>query len=285
MGLFDRIFGKREEEAAAAATAAIPSAVANASTAAPIEEYDEIEPELLEVMARLKGRAAPAKPVKALATVLYPVTAAIVADERRKEIARRKAEEEALKNPQPGQKMPDGTIYLGQYTPKDRDGKSLSKTFNVFAAAEDLPETMKYVDAVKYIASKYKAHGYDGTNYATDKELYAAIKSGSYNGGWIIPTRDILHGKDIDGKETTPDNILAHKDKGSFKDTFKTAASSGSDYPDWYWSSTENRDNSSNVWNVRLSDGNDDWNHKDNNRLSCRPVRLVEVSTPRPGAG
>ncbi len=180
--------------------------------------------------------------------------------------------------PESGQKMPDGTIYLGQYSPKDRDGKSLSKTFNVYAAPEDLPETMKYVDAVKHIAKLKKWNGYDGTNYATDKELYAAIKSGTYNGGWIIPTRDILDGKDVDGKDTTPDNILAHKDKGAFKEAkhaFKTAASSGSDFPDWYWSSTENRDDLSFVWVVRLSFGNGVWGRKDDVRLSCRPVRLV----------
>lgn len=202
--------------------------------------------------------------------LLYPISAAISA-------ACKKAEEAALKNPQPGQKMPDGTIYLGQYKPKDRDGKSLSKTFNVFAAPEDLPDTMKYFDAVKLIAKLKKWYGYDGTNYATDKELYAAIKSGSYNGGWIIPTRDILHGKDVDGKDTTPDNIFAHKDKGSFKGTLKMAEFSGSDCPGWYWSSTEDRDYATGVWFVRLSEGDAFWLNKDNSHLSCRPVRLVEA--------
>lgn len=185
---------------------------------------------------------------------------------------------EAPQPPEAGQKMPDGTIYLGQYKPKDHDGNSLSKAFNVFAAPEDLPETMRYVGAVKHIARLKKWNGYDGTNYATDKELYAAIKSGSYNGGWVIPTRDILHGKDVDGKETTPDNILAHKDKGSLKGTFKmTASGDGSDFPVWYWSSTEDRDYPSGVWVVRFSDGYGVWLLKDDSRLSCRPVRLVEA--------
>ncbi len=43
-------------------------------------------------------------------------------------------------------------VYLGQYKPQDRDGNSLGKVFNVFAAPQDLPDTMKYVDAVKHIA-------------------------------------------------------------------------------------------------------------------------------------
>src|SRR5262249_47246471 len=147
---------------------------------------------------------------------------------------------------QPGDLVPGEGVYLGTYRPTDRDGHSLCKTFNVFAAPEDLPETMKYVDAVKHIAKLNNWNGYEGTNYATDKEFYAAIKNGSYNGGWIIPTRDILHGKDVDGKDTTPDNIFSSKDKGAFKHkkhAFKMAASSGSDFADGYWSSTENRGN------------------------------------------
>jgi len=194
--------------------------------------------------------------------------------------------------PEPGERVAGQGIYLGVYTPKDRNGKSLSKTFNVFAAPEDLPETMKYVDAVKHIAKLKDWNGFDGTNYATDKELYAAIKSGSYNGGWIIPTRELLVGTEPDGesgvrkgKVIQPDNLFDHQNKGAFKGTFKTAASSGSDYPGWYWSSTENRDNPSHVWGVRFSDGDEGWDRKDNNLLSCRPVRLVEasVSVPAPG--
>jgi hypothetical protein len=144
---------------------------------------------------------------------------------------------------------------------------------------------MKYVDTVKHIAGLKNWHGHDGTNYATDKEIYAALKDGSYKGGWIIPPRELLVGTEPDGpggvrKGTViqPDNILAHKDKGVLKDTFKTATASGSDYPNypsWYWSSTEYRVFPSSVWVVRFSDGYEYWLLKDDLRLSCRPVRLV----------
>ena len=50
---------------------------------------------------------------------------------------------------------------------------------------------------------------------------------------------------------------------------------SGSDYPYSYWSSTPDRDYPTYVVNVRFSDGLEYWNHKDNFRLSCRPVRLA----------
>jgi hypothetical protein len=192
--------------------------------------------------------------------------------------------EARLRNLQPGDIADDGTIYLGRYAPVDRNGNSLSKTFNVYAAPEDLPETMKYVDAVKHIAQLKKWHGYDGTNYPTDKEIYAALKDGSYKGGWIIPTRELLVGTEPDGesgvrkgKVIQPDNLFDHQNKGAFKGTFKTAASSGSGFPVWYWSSTEHRDDPFDVWVVRLSDGNGDWFRKDYGRLSCRPVRLAPV--------
>jgi len=173
----------------------------------------------------------------------------------------------------------DQGVYIGQYSPKDRDGRSLGKIFNVFAAPQDLPDTMKYVDAVKHIAALNNWYGFDGTNYATDKELYQALDNGSYNGGWIIPTRDLLYGKDVNGNAIQPDNLYAYKDKGDLAGTFCVAASSGSDYPDWYWwSSTEHRDDPSNVHIVRFSDGYEGWNPKDGYRLSCRPVRLVAAS-------
>lgn len=57
--------------------------------------------------------------------------------------------------------------------------------------------------------------------------------------------------------------------------TFCVSGNGGSVFPDWYWSSTENRDDSSCVHVVRFSDGYEFWGHKDNGRLSCRPVRLV----------
>jgi hypothetical protein len=247
----------------------------NAASAVAAEEYDVISEGFLRDIARLKGRA-PVEGVPVLASVLYPVSAAIAADERKKEAARKKAEEEALKNPTPGQEIPGQGIFLGTWQPE-----GLSQKFNVFAAPEDLPDTMKYVEAVKHLAGRKGWHGHDGTNYATDKEFRQALGNGSYakeGSGWIIPPRELLTGKDADGNMVQPDNLLAAFNKGVLKG-IKTAAS-GSDYPDWYWSSTEYRVLPSDVLIVRFSDGNENWDLKDYVRLSCRPVRLVQVAVP-----
>ena len=54
---------------------------------------------------------------------------------------------------------------------------------------------------------------------------------------------------------------------------FLTALGSGVDSPHWYWSSTEYRGYADYVYDVRLSDGTEGWDRKDDGRLSCRPVR------------
>ena len=192
--------------------------------------------------------------------------------------------EEAIANAKPGQLVSGQGVYIGKYQPKDREGNSLGKIFNAFASPEDLTNksgkkaTFIYVDAVKRIAELKDWNGFDGTNYATDKELYKALKDGSYTGGWIIPPRELLSGTDVDGeKDVQKDNLYAHKDKGSFKGTFTTAAArGGSVFFQWYWSCTKDRGHPSGVWNADFSDGFEDWHHKDI-RLSCRPVLLVEV--------
>jgi hypothetical protein len=247
--------------------------------------------EMRDAIARLKGRelSDDAETVKTSAAEILPISKEIAEEERLQEAARKKAEEEkALKNPQPGQMIAGQGVFLGQWQPKDRGGKSLGKIFNVFAAPQDLTggifgwkKTFKYVDAVKRIAKLKAWNGFDGTNYATDKELYQAIEDGSYDGGWLIPTRDILVGTDIDGNTTQPDNLFAHQNKGAFKGTFKKAASSDFIFSDhWYHSSTEHRDDPSAVWAVRFSDDCALKLPRDIIPSRCRPVRVVEVLRP-----
>lgn len=197
--------------------------------------------------------------------------------EEQKKVETAAAEIKFFKNLQPGQMVDGQGVFLGRYAPKDREGNSLNKIFNVFAAPQDLPDRMKYIDVVKHIAQMKEWYGFDGTNYENDKEICKALKDGSYKGGWIIPPLDILVGHDVDRKKTTADNLYAHKNKGYLKDTFHTAESLGSTYPDWYWSSTEDHDSSLGVHSIRFSDAYDNWDNKDGSRLSCRPVRLVEV--------
>lgn len=173
-----------------------------------------------------------------------------------------------------GQLIEGEGIYLGQYKPKNHGIKNLKVTFNIFAAPTDLlPKCMTYDAIVKHIAQLKNWHGHDGTNYASDTNLYKALENGSYNGGWIIPTSDMLHGKGqiggYYGEDATPDSLWAHKDVGAFKGAFNRLG--------WYLSSTPFHTYEDKVWRAALSM---DWRlldgaHKKEQPGYCRPVRLV----------
>jgi hypothetical protein len=214
-----------------------------------------------------------------------PYAAAVAANNHAQEEARKKAEAKVFRTAKPGQTMPDGTIFLGKYTLKDGGDDSLSQTFNVFAAPEDLPETMRYIDAVEHISKLKGWHGHDGTHYANDTEINKALKDGSYDGGWVIPPRKLLSGTEVDrvvacheAPIVQPDNLFDRRNKGSFQNTFKMATDIDNGWEDTlcaYWSSTEvTRPYTYCFWVTNFSDGSEIWHNKDVDRLNCRPVRF-----------
>jgi len=234
------------------------------------EKTADINADLLKDIARLKGQpAGEAKPQPM--SVLYPVSAAVWL----------KAEKEALKNPVSGQRMPDGSVYLGKYWLDDPGDKSLTLEFNVFAAKEDLPDGPRtYNDTVKYMSQLKGWNGHDGAGYKNDKGLYRALREGTYDGKWIIPTIGMLNGGERNAEAMMPDNIIArNKVDSAFKETFKKDGLDGNDAPHWYWSSSEAVRKS--IYNVcpysHFFLYDDD---KDRKRLSCRPVRLVPCKGP-----
>ncbi len=229
-----------------------------------------IDHELLQAIASVNGGITP---TKAEGVELFPVS-----------VAMRKAREAASKIYNVGDLIPDQGVYLGKYSPVDREGRSLGKVFNVFAAPQDLPDVMTYAETVKYIAGLEKWYGFNGTNYQNDKEIYAALEDGSYNGGWVIPPRELVVGTEPDGKTgirmgkvIQPDNLFNHQNVGVFKGTFKTDASGSIHFRDCYWSSTEYREKPTEECFVQFSSGTEEFVSKNIFLMSCRPVRLVEV--------
>jgi hypothetical protein len=206
--------------------------------------------------------------------------------DRERAAARKQAEAEALKQAQIGQTIAGKGVYLGGWKPRDRDGNSLGKAFNVFAAPEDLTDESgkKLVATFKKAAERITAlrnwHGHDGGDFANDTALYQGLADGSAIGKWFIPTRDLLVGTDLNGSKVRADNLYANKDKGDLKGTFTTAGYGGNrEYPVWYWSCTENLVYQSCIWNCRFSVGDGDCGPIDTTRLSCRPCR-VEALIP-----
>jgi len=183
-----------------------------------------------------------------------------------------------------GELVPDKGIFAGVWEPKDRQGNSLGKRYNVFAAPEDLTDSsgkkvlLKFKDAAREVANLKNWHGHNGAGVANDTALYEALRDGSYNGGWFIPTRDLLGskdgGKDVDDNVVHDETLYKHRNTGAFANTFQMVDKSSSDIGEYYWSCSEHRDDSVYVWYARFTDGGGGWLHKGSHRLSCRPCRV-----------
>lgn len=205
---------------------------------------------------------------------------------------RKEAEEEAERNRlEPGKLIPGQGVYIGTWELKDRQGNGLGKIFNVFAAPQNLTDAsgkellLTFNETVARVSSLKKWHGHDGAGYATDTELFDALKNGDYHGEWFIPTGEIMFGaNDIDGMRGHPDNIFVHRNTGALKGTFDRAvhnAYSGyqerNDFLTYYWTCTEYRHNPFYMMGYNMYATDITWRGKDLERMRCRPVRLVEV--------
>ena len=254
------------------------------TTPAGVVEYAVMPKALRVAAATLKGRPVVSDEAvaKVLVTDAFPISAALVLAERQKADQDARAAEEALKNLRPGHLAGDKGIFIGTWQPKDRDGRSLGKTFNVFAAPEDLDPSdtsgkncRTFENAAKEVGNRRNWHGHDGIFCENDTALYSALKDGSAIGKWFIPTRELLHGKDIDGKDSRDKHLYGLQNEGDLKGTFTTEDDAPSPMiPNRYWSCTERRGYSTDVWIVRFSDGGGGWNYKGINRMSCRPCRV-----------
>lgn len=172
------------------------------------------------------------------------------------------------REPAPGVLVPRKGVYLGVWSPRDRSGKSLGKTFNLYAAPHDLGLDEQgrgsklfttYGGTVKAVGKIIDLMGHAGAKYKNDTELYKALRDGSYKGEWFIPTLDILNGKDVGGSVVQNDHLFAYRHTGALAGTFTSVGNRISELAHWYWSCQEIPDNPHGVYAVRLSDGVDEW--------------------------
>lgn len=170
-----------------------------------------------------------------------------------------------------GELVKDEGIFLGQYEPRAPAGESLGRVFNVFAAPVDLPGQNTYQDAATAVSRLRHWQGHDGDRYYADEDgIRAALENGSYQGGWIIPPRDILVGT---VKEVMTDSLYGSRNERAFANTF---ARSGRTNAEWYWSSTRQTPESNDVWIQRFkAEGEGKFFSKEGSALEVRPVRLV----------
>ena len=175
-----------------------------------------------------------------------------------------------------GQMVKGKGIYFGVQEITTKGG--LTQTFDLYAAPEDLTDAQDeklvttYNKAVIALNEKKDWHGHHGECFENSEELEEALVNGTYKGGWFIPTKEILHGRNTNGDEVQSDNLYNHREKMPSGSEFITT-NNESDLAHWYWSSTEHPDDSSRVSSVDFTDGDDDWDGKGGYELSTRPVR------------
>ena len=166
-------------------------------------------------------------------------------------------------------------IFAGMWEPKDREGRSIGKRFKVFAREKDLTDAsgsrkvFTFKEAVQEVCKLP-----DGGNFWNDTELYNALKQGMGLGQWFIPPRELLHGLDVDGSKVRDQHLYGLRDEGDFRGTYTTDRGNSKDFPHYYWSCTEVRDFSPDVWASSFSGGGVDCFYIAHDRLRCRPCRV-----------
>lgn len=162
-----------------------------------------------------------------------------------------------------------GEIFIGTWTPKDRQGNSLGQVFDLFAAKRDVQTLNTFNALAEYVANMENGFNHLQGNTAPDKVLYDALQNGSYQGEYFIPTYDIAidHLYENQDKFVNDSRLVAHT----------TSASDPVSHI--YATSSERAVNTPFVYTLNMVDNRTEKSihnqviHKDRGVLSARLVR------------
>ena len=118
-------------------------------------------------------------------------------------------------------------FYIGQWSPVEVTGRPLGKTFNVFAAGDDLKDNngRPIIATAKKQPSyaNFTQDGHPAFDIKSEIDLTNKIRNDSYNGQWVMPPIEIVTElfPDFLGKTITP---LGHTRRrhGSQGDTYQS---------------------------------------------------------------
>ncbi len=128
----------------------------------------------------------------------------------------------------------------------------------------DRPETAPHISLEEDIANHIKL-----------LLAFAQSSGKEVTTGLFMPTKQLVHGREIGSGKVTVDTNLYSKRKKIGKQGDEFITKRGSVDAHWQLSATENPDGSSYVYVVDFTDGVVDvWDHKGRIRLSSRPVAL-----------
>lgn len=159
-------------------------------------------------------------------------------------------------------------IYIGAKERTDKYG--LKQVFDLYAAPEDLTNKQgkkrlvaTFNKSVEVLNQKENWHGYDGECFTHEAAFKQALIEGTYQGGWVIPSKDIIL-----------ENLCKNKNKGALAGMFKEYDGLGlTDLSSSYWSCTHSASDLDQVYNLQIRTNQKDYNSKDHFRLSTRPIR------------
>lgn len=171
-------------------------------------------------------------------------------------------------NPEPGDLVEGQGIYIGTWG--DEFG-GIKKTFNVYAAPENLPALYTYEDAVRTVSKLQNWNGYDGTKFSDDLKFYKALKKGTYRGGWIIPPLSVLR-----GELGLTKSFYGLRHVGGFQGNLERFPydTVSIERPNFYWSSSTTKGW---MWGYSSCTANEICWEKNKELLSVRPIRMVEI--------
>jgi hypothetical protein len=174
-------------------------------------------------------------------------------------------------------------VYMGQMQPKNRNGRRIGKTYNLFAAKNDIKSQsggylmQNFKNMVREVAAVRGLHDHDGASVADVTALIRGLKDGSLEGKWVIPPLEWLLGKNVNhGASQTP-SLYALRNTRAFADTFVTKPSVHPFRSPLYWCLADHRDGQSILLGARFSDGNYISFGREFLRMSCRPCRVELV--------
>ena len=125
--------------------------------------------------------------------------------------------------------VPNEGIYIGMWNPKNENGISLGRIFDLYAAPKDVRRyinmNMTFNKLVQYIPTLENWHGHDGADFKSEAEVTTAIREHRFEEleKWFIPTEEILE-----------NHLYKNKNTKSLRNSFKGGP--------WYWSCTKTHD-------------------------------------------
>jgi hypothetical protein len=125
-----------------------------------------------------------------------------------------------------GQLVKGKGVFVGVWTPVSPEGRELETKYAVYAAPEDLKQKsgakvwLSFKKAAAQVAKLRNFHGHDGADIKSEADLFEKLESKTYDGGWFVPTMELLSGREAWGRRSLAPNLYKLRKTGDFEGSF-----------------------------------------------------------------